>query len=821
MTRIILLLACILMSSYAQSQRSLNADVERRVDELLSQLSLEEKVSLLGGTGFETRPIERLGIPSLRMTDGPVGVRNGTSTAFPVSIAMAATWDPPLIERLGAALAWETKAKNRDMLLGPCVNIHRVPQGGRDFESFGEDPWLASRMAVAYVRGVQSHGVLACTKHFACNNQEWQRDFTNVRISERALHEIYLPAFKAAVREAGSASIMSAYNKVNGAWCSENPTLLNDILKKQWGFTGLVVSDWGAVHSTVPTANAGCDIEMPETKYMGNDLHKAIGAGDVSQTTIDDKVRRLLRMMLEFGLFERKQETVEDPSGPSRIVSADVAREGIVLLKNDGALLPLDFRHIKTLAVIGPNAAVARTGGGGSSRIDPRSSVTPLQGIIDAVGSSVKVRYAKGCRMEGEIEPVPAALLSPEPGASRHGLKGEYFTNMNLQGEAALTRIDSTLDFDWGGDGPARGFQADSFSVRWTGFLTPPTSGTFNISVRSDDGIRLYVDDRLLLENWSDHAAEVRSATVQLEGGKPYRVVVEFYENGGGAIAQLGFASEGGRNLQDAVEAAKSADAAIVIVGNSADIESEGFDRKSLELPAGQAPLIAAIAAANPRTVVVLQTGAPVLTAGWAEHVPAILETWFPGGEGGRAFADVLSGAMNPSGRLPMTFPARWEDCPAYGNYPGDSSVTYQEGIYVGYRYFDTKKIAPVFPFGHGLSYTTFTYADLAASVDRKTRTVNIAVTVRNSGARDGAEVVQVYIHDMESTVDRPDQELRGFQRVVLKAGTEQRIRFALADNALAFYDEATHGWRVEPGRFGIRVGGSSRDIRLGTTILW
>ncbi len=670
------------LGAAAAEQASEPMNVENRITQILSQLTLKEKIRMVGGkltfgwTGY-VPPNEKLGIPALTLTDGPVGVRMGKTTAFPVSIAMAATWDPELIEKLGGALGREALAKQQMVLLGPCVNIVRVPIGGRSFESFGEDPELAARIAVPYIKGVQKEGVIATVKHYCCNNQEWERMSIDAKIDERALHEIYLPAFKAAVTEAGVWSVMSAYNKVNGQYASENNVLLNDILKKEWGFQGYVVSDWGATHSTIPSALNGLDLEMPAATHFGAKLTNAVKDGKVPETVLDDKVRRILRAMIATGLFDRK--SWPDPSiigsAEHRKIAYDVAAEGMVLLKNKGAL-PLDLKKIKSVAVLGPHADSPETGGGGSSRINPTAVQTPLEAFKEKAGGKIQIYFAKG------------------------------------------------------------------------------------------SGIR-----------------------------------------------------EKDASLQSAVDAAKKADVAIVFAGLAADIESEGFDRESLDLPDAQKELISAVAGVNKNTVVVLYAGAPVLMKPWLDKVSAVLLAWYPGQEGSDAIADALLGNVNPSGKLPVTFPKKLADTPAYKTYPGKDGVThYEEGIFVGYRYFDAKKIAPLFPFGYGLSYTTFQFSGLKitpAEADAATVKVTASLDVKNTGKSEGSEVVQLYVHDVKSSVVRPEKELKAFQKIELKPGEKKTVSFALTQYALSFYDVSKKKFVVEPGEFEILVGESSRDIRL------
>jgi beta-glucosidase len=711
------------------------APVEARVLDLLGRMTLEEKVSLFSGANWmETVAIPRLGIPAIKMADGPAGVRAWygpsaltnaanskypkiTSTAFPSGIALAATWDPSAAQSVGKALAQEVRGLGRDMILGPTVNIQRVPLWGRNFEGFGEDPYLAARMGVGYIQGVQSEGVIATVKHFAANNEEFERHRMNETIDERTLQEIYFPAFKAAVQEAGVWSVMSAYQKVNGQYCSENPFLLQDVLRKQWGFKGFVVSDWGSTYSTDGVVNAGMDVEMP-----GGDVARAwlqtegaikngnggdflspekvlprIASGAITQATVDANVSSILHTIFASGLFDRAQNaaaTSEIDTPAQRAVARRAEAEGIVLLKNTGDVLPLDLSKIKTLAVIGPNAAVARTGGGGSSLVRYKEAVSPLDAIKELAGTRVDVNYAQGATID-------------EEGVSGAGL----VENLSAAG---------------GGDAAA--------------------------------------------------AEKLRA---------------------------------------EAVAAATKADAVILVVGDNARVESEGFDRKTLDLPPGQDELIAAVAKANRNTIVVINAGAPVNVSRWVNDVAAVVDAWFGGQEMGHALTDVLFGAVNPSGKLPFTFINDMTESPAYGNYPGDNlQVKYADGIYVGYRYFDKKSITPQFPFGYGLSYTKFGYSDLKVK-PAGAQKYEVSLKVRNEGKRAGAEVVQLYVHDGHSKVDRPVKELKGFRRIELAAGKTSEVRFTLDKSAFAYWSTDKKDWVAEPGTFEVLVGASAADIRV------
>jgi beta-glucosidase len=797
--------------------------VDSRAAKLLSQMTLEEKADMLSGTGFESRPLPRLGIPAMKMTDGPLGVRRGRATAFPSGVAMAASWDTSLTGKVGRAIAVETAGKGLNVLLGPCVNIHREPQGGRNFESFGEDPFLAARMAVSYIRGMQGQGVMATVKHFAANNQESERFSINAKIDERTLREIYLPAFKASVQEAGAWAVMGAYNRLNGPYCCANPWLLKDVLKNEWGFKGLVMSDWGAVHDVDSTLNGGLDLEMPGGQFLTQAaVLEAVRAGRVDSKTIDDKVFRMIRTMLAAGLFDstRTGKAAVDTAG-QRAVALRAARESAVLLKNDGGLLPLNRKKIRSIAVIGPNGLTAAVGGGGSSQVDPSRVVTPLDGIRSKAGQSIEVLTARGVPSETDLTPIDSVNLVPSGRSRRHGLIGEYFPNRDHRGAPAVTRIDPTVDFNWGDEAPHPKLPADEFSVRWTGNLVPTESGVYSIGIGSDDGSRLYLDGKLLVDNWGQHGLMFKTGRVELKAGSAHPIRIEMFEGPGGADAVLAWKNESVGKTDElalAVEAARQADVAVVFAGSTNRTESEGFDRPDLRLDPAQEDLIRAVTRANPNTAVVLTSGAAVLMNSWIDSVQSLVEVWFPGQEGGAAIADILFGDVNPSGKLPTTFVRSWEDCPAYGRFPGENGhVDYTEGIFVGYRYFDKKGIEPLFPFGHGLSYTTFDYGDLRISPSRigADGKVIVRLNLRNTGTVAGAEVVQVYVSDEQASVERPVKELKAFRKVPLEPGESRKLSFSLDKTALSFWDPSTKDWKAEPGKFKILVGGSSRDIRL------
>jgi len=798
--------------------------VERRVEDLLSRMTLEEKIDMLGGIdGFYIRPNERLGIPKIKMSDGPLGVRNyGKATAFPAGIAFAASWNVNLMNEYGIAVGKEARSKGVHIMLAPGANIYRAPMCGRNFEYFGEDPYLASRMVVAYVRGVQSQGVVATIKHYAANNQEFDRHRVSSDMDERTLREIYLPAFRAAVEEAHIGAVMTAYNLVNGVHCSQNEHLIKEILKGDWKFDGVVMSDWGSTYDGVAAANAGLDLEMPSGRFMNRrTLLPAIKEGKVKIETIDDKVRRMLRVMFRFGFFDRPQT---DPSLPlynpdSRIVALEGAREGIVLLKNEGDALPLDRAKITSIAVLGPNAHPAVTGGGGSSRVQPFRAVSPLEGIIHVAGKGIKVFYSPGITTDlTEIIRTSSFLTASEQNELIAGLRGEYFANKDLSGAPALTRIDRQVNFRWSGS-PAKDLPEDGFSVRWTAKIRAEVDGDYEFIVRGDDGFRLYVDKKLVLDAWQDQAARTKTATLSLKSNRLTDIQLEYYDSRGEAEIALGWRKKEHMRESEAVRLASRTDAAVVCVGFNPETEREGADR-TFELPKEQEELIREVARVNKRTIVVLTAGGNVAMAGWLNDVSGLLHTWYPGQEGGTALAEILFGDVNPSGKLPASFEKRWEDNATFHSYYDDDKdkrVEYKEGVFLGYRHFDKSGIEPLFPFGFGLSYTTFAYRNLTVTPDKISAGQKVTVTfeVTNTGKRTGAEVAQVYVSDVESSLPRPVKELKAFNKVWLKPGETKTLSFHLDQSALSFYDPKKNAWVAEPGEFEVLVGSSSRDIKL------
>jgi beta-glucosidase len=750
-----------------------------------------------------------------------MGVRNdGPATAYGGGIALAATWNTELAGRLGVEFGRDARAKGGHFLLAPGVNIYRASIAARNFEYFGEDPYLASRMAVHFIEGVQSQGVAATIKHFVANNSEFDRNNADSIVGERALREIYLPAFEAAVREAGVGAIMDGYNLTNGSYMSQHAYLNDTVAKQEWGFRGVIMSDWISTYDAIAAANGGLDIEMPDgSQFNREKLLPAIESGEISMATLDDKVRRILRVAVNFGWLDREQldHSVPRYNVQGREAALQGAREGMVLLKNDNGALPLDRGGMKSILVVGPNAHPAVTGGGGSSMVEPFAAVSILEGMANAAGGATKVLYSSGLPSLDEM--VSATEFSTTADGGEPGLRAEYFAAEDLSGDPVLARIEPRIAI---GSGSSR-YPEGTASERWTGYFTAADAGTYDLFVAAagDGGgyYRLFVDDKLLIDNWALNRAIVDYETIELASGT-HKIVLEHRgrQKWPGERLQLGISRHGDRVEAAARELAANVDAVVVAAGFDASTESEGADR-TFRLPPGQEELIREMAAANERTVVVMTAGGAVDTAGWLDRVPALLQAWFPGQEGGTAVAEILLGDVNPSGRLPATFERRLEDNPSYEFYypePGTLRVDYEEGIFVGYRGYEHHDVVPLFPFGHGLSYTTFEYGALSVTPGTTgDGIVQVSFDLTNSGDRAGAEVAQLYVADTHSDIPRPPKELKGFAKVQLEPGETQRVTIGLDRRSFAYYDVEGGDWAVTPGVFQILVGRSSANIRL------
>ncbi|KAI0048714.1 glycoside hydrolase family 3 protein [Auriscalpium vulgare] len=829
------------------------------VEGALRKLTIGQKVRMLAGLGWwHTQPVPEAGVPSVRFSDGPNGVRgtrffNGVpSSCFPSSTGLGSSFDIDLARQVGEALADECRAKSTHVLLGPTVNTQRSPLGGRSFESFSEDPHLNGTLAAAYINGLQSKGVAATIKHFVANDQEFQRFSISSEVSERALREIYLKPFQIAIKNSDPWAVMSAYNRVNGLHVSENPWLLDDILRKEWGFKGMIMSDWIGTYSTTEAIKAGLDLEMPGPAVMrGKAVERALVAEKLLPGDIDERVRKIL------GLVERATASGIPFDGPEngvdtpelRALLRRAAADATVLLKNDKSILPLDTSSLTKIAVIGPNAKQAFTSGGGSARLLETYNVNPLEGIRAAVkNATVEVAYTVGATTHKYLP-----LLD---GYLKHG--GEDGALVEFWNEEPVAGWEGNLK-----DGapavwstPTRGSNCAFMDgipddkvnlecwLRYTTEFTPDESGDYDFGVTVTGRGSFFVNGERAINFpsppdgeplFGPGTADLHAVVKGLEAGKP--VAIEVHLSNAPFLARgLPFPFRGGLRLgavrvvetdeaiADAVKIAQEADVAILVVGLNHELESEGFDRADLSLPGATNKLVSAVLKANPKTVVVNQSGAPVEMP-WIDDAHTVVQAFFGGNELGNGLADVLFGKVNPSGKLSLTFPKRNEDSPAYPAYgdQGESfgKILYNEGIYVGYRSYDKKSVEPLFPFGHGLSYTTFTYSDLSTTPISADGTFSVSFTVTNSGNVSGREVAQVYIADPASALPRPVKELKGFTKVALAAGESKTVTLALDREALGFFDERRKAWVAEAGKFDVLVGASSRDVRLtGTTEL-
>jgi beta-glucosidase len=830
---------------------------EERTELLLQAMNLEEKISLVTGNvndfyGFYNAPLERLGIPALTMADGPAGVRiahpdiqDKKSTALPAPIALAASWDPNAAKVYGELIGNEAINTTHNVVLGPGFDIARLPWGGRNFESLGEDPLLQSIMGVAYTNGVQSEPVIAVAKHYLMNNQETERFTTNAKVSERAIQEIYSRPFAAAVQQANLGGVMCSFNKINGVYACENKTVLTDILKDQFGFTGMVMSDYGANMSTVESAVAGLDLETPGEPYgvWGSKLLTAVNDGLVSEKLINDKVRRIVTPMFTRGLFDTPARNTAIAVAEHGATARKLAEESMVLLQNKDAALPLNSNKLKSIAVIGPEADNASSAGGGSSLVNPTYTVSPLEGIRKRAGSGTAVEYAAGTDpiTPGDLyngpSAVPSSVLSPAQSSDSGvtGLKGEFWKNTNFEGEPALVRTEPQVNLNLGfynfGGFNAQSSKASAIpgdlngkiSARWTGEITAPKTGEYELSLTSLGSSKLYLDDKLLIDNKGTQLGTT-TAKVQLTSGDKHSVRIEYradsasHENSlVGAQIRFGWNPPTGTvesKMQEAVELAKKSEVAVVFTRT---YDGEGFvDRSDLDLPNNQERLIREVAAVNPNTIVVNMSGRAVQMDQWKDEVKSIVQAWYAGQEQGNAVARVLFGDVNPSGKLPVTFPVDEDSTPVSdeSQFPGiNGEGEYSEGIFVGYRGYNKLGIAPAFPFGHGLSYTSFEYRNLKAKASGST--VQVSLNLRNTGKLTGSEVVQVYTGKLPTSVETPAKQLAGWTKVELKAGKQQRVTIDLDPKALSYWDEKNNKWVMPSGEVPIYVGSSSGDIRL------
>ena len=812
--------------------RDARAPLDERVADLMGRLTLGEKVRLLAGAAwFQLHGVERLGVPGLSMSDGPTGVRSlkgEFATVFPVGVALAATWNPEAVRTVAAAIAREARSLGEQVVLAPTVNIMRIPTWGRNFETYSEDPFLAARMGVAYVHGLQGEGVGASLKHYAANNQELERFEVDARPDERTLREIYLYAFETVVAEADPWTVMASYNRLDGTHASQHRRLLTDILKDEWGYKGMVVSDWNALRATAAAANAGLDLEMPGPgRWFGaGKLQAAVDAGEVSAAQIEDNARRVVRLIIRSGLLDGPLPTGERRTDRHQAIALAAATEAITLLRNDG-LLPLD-RAVRRVALIGPNAVRCKLQGGGSSQVVTDAGRTLGEALRDLLGGEVEVIEAQGVDND-PFPPVPHdSFFSPDANRSGPGLRAVYFDGAHCKGEAReappersfVRRVRGTAIGP--GGGPYRSF-------RWSGWFWPAKTGEYEFSIRATGEPQFFVDDEVVIDLATPAREDREDVLVQsvprrlarrgLTAGRGYQIRLDYTP----AERPYEYIALGVRApvepMERALEAARSADVALLVLGSGATTESEGYDRADMDLPGEQDALARAVLAANPRTVVVMNTGSPFAMP-WIGEARAVLQMWLPGETGPDALARVLFGGADPGGRLPMSWPARFGDHPAHLPSPDPKVCDYAEGLLVGYRYYDETKAEPLFPFGHGLSYGRFELSDLAAPATAGVAdTVRLEFNVANVGERPGQEVAQVYVAPHAPRLPRPPKELKGFVKVMLDAGDTVRVAVDLPPRAFAFYDPDARAWVTEPGAYDLLVGRSAGDIRLAATI--
>ncbi|NCD32539.1 MAG: beta-glucosidase [Spartobacteria bacterium] len=801
---------------------------EHIIEELLDQMTLEEQVSLLSGEDIWSLPaIDRLGIHKMRVTDGPNGARGSgtiisetTAAAFPVGISLGSTWNPELVHDIGQAIAQEVKSKCAHVSLAPTVNMQRTATNGRNFECFSEDPELTAALATAYIKGQQAEGVASVIKHFAANESEIERTTSSSEVDERTLREVYLRPFEDAVKKADVWAVMSSYNKLNGTYTAENHWLLTETLRGDWGFNGTVMSDWYGSHSTVPTIHAGLDIEMPgPTRDRGETLVAAVNEGVVSRKTLRERVRNVLRLMVRTGAIHDDRPFIElsEDRPEHRALIRKAGAEGSVLLKNENTLLPLDKDTCGTMAVIGPNAKVAQIMGGGSAQLTPHYRISPWQGLVDKVGEN-RLTFAEGCS-NYRFEPLYTGDISVE-----------FFPNQELSGEPVFQETIKTGLAFWDLSFAGNTVSILHFSARMKTTYKPLETGTYHLGFHCAGLAKLYVNGELVIDAWTkwkkgrtffEEGCDEIVAPLQLEAGKAYDIQIDFRNRKPDHLVhsawRLGLSQPlTTRDIEQAAEAARAADIAVVFVGRSGEWDTEGSDLDNITLPGRQNELVEAVLLANPKTIVVLQTGGPVELP-WIEKAPALLQAWYPGQECGNAIADVLFGDQEPSGRLPQTFPERWSDNPTCTDdpliYPGvDGRVTYAERLNMGYRHYDLHAVPSLFPFGYGLGYTEFTLSNMTVRVTDQNR-VEVSVDIKNAGGRPGSTVVQLYTSEVSSKVDRPIKELKTFAKIMLPSGESKTLYFTLGHRDFAYCDVERKGWRVDAGAFQISMGFNAAEM--------
>ncbi len=819
----------------AQAPQPDSPAIETKAREMLSKLSLEEKIKLIGGVdSMFTNAVPSINLPRFKMSDASVGVRTwGPTNAYAGGVALAATWDPQFARELGVSLGHDSRARGVNFLLGPGVNIARASVGGRNFEYLSEDPFLNATLVVPWIEGVQSTGVIATVKHYALNNQEFNRHNASADVDERTMRELYLPAFEAAVTKGNVDAVMNSYNLINNVHATQNPFLNLQVLKGEWGFQGVLMSDWDATYDGVEAANNGLDLEMPSPKFMNAEtLIPAIKAGKVKESTIDDKVLRLLRTELRYGFTDRPQfdPTVSTYSVAARAVALKGALESITLLKNEGGILPLNVAKIKTIAVIGPDAFPAIPGGGGSSEAAPFQSTSILTGIANLVGPDVHVLYARGLPEMNDV-------------FHRTHWQGEIkvatYPSRDFTGTPVTGTRRNIADFkpnQWEPEAP------NQRSLRYTAAYKATKAGKYLLLAAASgaDAFTIRIDGKERLKQVHAEGQVPRYTTIELAAGQAVTVEADYIPRAAGSRFGLGLVYEAEMIAEEVTQYAKLADVVVLSVGFDTHSEGEGHDR-TFTLPWGQDALVEAVLAANPHTIVTLTGGGAADMRRWLSQAPALLHLYYPGQEGGEALAKILFGLHNPEGKLPVSIERAWEDSPAaawyygkpgtetklhveeYGKKPVDLTTEhthYGDKLMVGYRYWTTAGKHPLYPFGFGLSYTTFNFANLKVAPKAKAGSqVEVSFDLTNSGQVAGAEVAQLYVCDPSTKADRPERELKGFAKVNLAAGETKHISLQLDARAFSYWSEAKKGWTIDSGKFVVRVGDSSENTPLSADI--
>ena len=807
------------------SAQQVTPEHEAKARELVEQMTLEEKIDYIGGYNtFFIRPVERLGIPEIRMADGPQGVRNDfsaqltgrdkKSTLYPCGMAAAATWDRELVYRMGTGIGQDARARGVHIVLGPGVNIYRSPLCGRNFEYYGEDPYLVGETAASMVEGIQDCGVMACAKHFAANNQEWDRYNTSSDLDERTLHEIYLPSFEKMVHKAGIGALMCGYHIINSVHSSEYRYLNVDVLRGRWGFKGILMSDWGGTYSTIGPVVNGLDIEMPGGAMMNRArIMPLIENGVIDERVIDEKVQHVLQTLLAFGFFDRPQK--DDRYGErnpySEKVALDVERGGAVLLRNKDGILPVTKGKI---VVCGPNSEIIAKGGG-SGEVFPFVTSSIADGFKKNMGRKLEFGYSP------DLWKTDLSVFYADSSCTVKGAAAEFFNNPDLEGTPVHRTIVTGIDYK-GWDSPVPGIvDTDNYSDRYTFYYRPEQDAILYFSAGGDDGYRVTVDGEEIIEQWSPHPFRQKEGFRKFKGGKTYRITYEHFDGGSDQQAMFRYADY--LNDPEFTEAVSEADAVIVCVGYDWYVESESWDR-SFSLPEGHLACIEAVLKHTDKAIVVINSGGGVEMAPWIDRTSGVMMAWYQGQEGGDAIAELITGKVSPSGKLPFTIEKRLEDNPTYGNYYPNTlqvkpdnpykRVEYNEGVFVGYRGYERSGTEPLFPFGFGLSYSSFEYGNLGIDPIGNGK-FSVTFDVTNTGKRDAAEVAQLYVGAEDPAVVRPAKELKGYEKVFLKKGETRRITIELGEEAFRHYDYMKHDFTVHPGKFNIFVGSSSQDIRL------